>query len=363
MTRSPLTSLAEKLLEKAKALDAYNESHGLPPASFEHESFIDVPLELEDTRKAVIDLAQDVKRLAQGPRDLLFEILNLSTDLANLHFIYHHRIPQVVPPNGAISKPSAAKMIAAMQKYPSSGEPNETAFNLAFNTSRSFYQELDMEPERSRRFGGAMTWVSHGGQFSTEHLAQGFDWARFDHEKATMVDVGGGHGAVSMSIAKATRKLRFVVQDLPATVSDGARLLPTALKGRVSFMPHDFFVEQPVKGADVYFLRYILHNWSDKYAQRILKTLVPALKDGSSIVCCEFLPGDRSTTSWSKKQPYHMDMIQAIGWNSIERTSSDWARLFESVDPRLQYSGTRTPPGCSVSLIEARFCAGPAKNM
>lgn len=48
-----------------------------------------------------------------------------------------------------------------------------------------------------------------------------------------------------------------------------------------------------------------------------------------------------------------MDMIQAIGWNSVERTCSDWKDLFSSVDGRLVFLGTRTPPGCSVSLIEA----------
>ena len=53
-----------------------------------------------------------------------------------------------------------------------------------------------------------------------------------------------------------------------------------------------------------------------------------------------------------------MDMIQAIGWNSIERTASDWKRLFTTVDHRLTFLGTRTPEGCSVSLIEAEFRSG-----
>ena len=51
----------------------------------------------------------------------------------------------------------------------------------------------------------------------------------------------------------------------------------------------------------------------------------------------------------------HMDMIGAIGWNATERTSSDWDRLFTAVDSRLRFLGTRTPEGCSVSLIEAEF--------
>lgn len=58
-----------------------------------------------------------------------------------------------------------------------------------------------------------------------------------------------------------------------------------------------------------------------------------------------------------------MDMIQAIGWNSIERTSSDWERLFKSVDSRLKFLGTKTPPGCSVSLIEARFEISNERSM
>jgi hypothetical protein len=76
MAPSPLTTLAEELLEHSRALDAYNETNGLQPVSFDHESFVDVPGEVEERRKNVINLAQDVKRLAQGPRDLLFETLN-----------------------------------------------------------------------------------------------------------------------------------------------------------------------------------------------------------------------------------------------------------------------------------------------
>lgn len=77
MSNSPLTALAQQLLAKAQTLDAYNGAHGLPSASFSHESFMSLPLDIEAERKAFIDLAQDVKRLAQGPRDLLQELMYL----------------------------------------------------------------------------------------------------------------------------------------------------------------------------------------------------------------------------------------------------------------------------------------------
>lgn len=48
-------------------------------------------------------------------------------------------------------------------------------------------------------------------------------------------------------------------------------------------------------------------------------------------------------------------MIQATGWNSLERTASDWHRLFTSISKEYHFLGTRTPKGSAVSLIEARF--------
>lgn len=196
-------------------------------------------------------------------------------------------------------------MITALNKYPNSGEPNETGFNVAFNTDRPFYLELEEYPERARRFGSAMRWMSQGGRFSNDHLIRGYNWSALDQREpgAVVVDVGGGHGAVSIALAKATTNIRFVVQDLPVCAQQGTERLEPALKGRVSFMAHDFFKTQPFVGADVYFFRYILHNWSDKYAERILKAVVPAMKVGSRILCVDFLPGEQSTTQWTKKQP------------------------------------------------------------
>lgn len=63
-------------------------------------------------------------------------------------------------------------------------------------------------------------------------------------------------------------------------------------------MAHEFFAEQPVQGADVYYFRCILHDWSDKYAIRILRSLIPALKVGARILLSEYVvpePGEISS--------------------------------------------------------------------
>ena len=84
--------------------------------------------------------------------------------------------------------------------------------------------------------------------------------------EATVVDVAGRCGQVSIALMKRRPLFRFVFQDRPETVSDGSSKLPAELIGRVAFMAHDFFTKQPIKGADVFLLCWILHDWSDKYA-------------------------------------------------------------------------------------------------
>ena len=252
--------------------------------------------------------------------------------------------------------PASTKVIEAFKKWPGSGEPNETGFNIENNNTKDpFYLELAKTPERSRRFGGGMQFMTRGTLYDIGHLVKGYDWKALDKVGGTVVDIGGGHGGVSRALAGQTDRLHFIVQDLPGTVKEGESLLPSELKDRVEFMAHDFLTEQPVKNADVYFFRFILHNWSDHYCARILRNLLPAMKDGSKVVIYEFLLPEMANTAWTEKQGRNLDMIQALGWNSLERTTSDWKSLFASVDARFKFLGTRTPERSSVSLVEAVF--------
>ena len=250
--------------------------------------------------------------------------------------------------------PAATKVIQAYQRWPNSGESNQTGFNIENDTSEPFYLEIAKDPERARRFGSAMRFMTQGSLYDIKHLIHGYPWGKLDEtEGATVVDIGGGQGGVSIALAGATRNLRFIVQDLPGTADEGRRILPDHLHDRVTYMGHDFFQPQPITGAEVYFFRFILHNWSDKYAAQILRNLIPAMKPGSRVVIYEFLPHEVSDTAWSHKQARNLDMIQALGWNSLERTVSDWRRLFSETSPGFKFAGAWTPTGSSVSLIEA----------
>ena len=130
-----------------------------------------------------------------------------------------------------------------------------------------------------------MTLSLTGPGLEATHVLNAFDWNTM--EKGTVVDIGGSHGSLSVVIAQSYPALSFIVQDRATVAREGRKNLPEDLADRVRFMAHDFFNEQPILDADVYLLRWILHDWSDKYAIRILRALIPALKDGAKILIIE----------------------------------------------------------------------------
>ena len=158
-------------------------------------------------------------------------------------------------------------------------------FNLAHNEQESFFEVLGKDPRRLERFKNAMAFFHLSPGLATHHVYDLFDWKA--HNKAKVVDVGGSHGFVAIELARRLPDLNFVVQDLPEVVVAGVKAVPKDVEEQIAFMPHDFFQVQPVKNADMYFLRWILHDWSDKYCVQILKCLVPAMKSGARMLINE----------------------------------------------------------------------------
>ena len=152
-----------------------------------------------------------------------------------------------------------------------------------------------------------MTWFSTGPGLEPIHVLNGFEWNTL--ENGLVVDVGGSHGSVSIALAQKFQTLQCIVQDRLEVTKLGKEKLPSDLTGRVSFMEHDFFVEQPIKGADVYCFRWIFHDWSDIYASRILKALVPALKPGAKVLVCEMVLPEPGSVSTYQERAFRLVLI------------------------------------------------------
>lgn len=72
-----LTEIAQGILADAKRLEEYTTSKGLSYSTFEEDTLSNLPDDLEETRKSLIDLTQKLKQLAHGPVGLLLETLFL----------------------------------------------------------------------------------------------------------------------------------------------------------------------------------------------------------------------------------------------------------------------------------------------
>ena len=127
------------------------------------------------------------------------------------------------------------------------------------------------------------------------YLQNSYPWAALGNGNALVVDVGGSQGHISIALAQAFPNLSFIVQDRPETIAGAESKIPSEVADRVKFMPHDFFTEQPVAGADVYLLRWIFHNWPDTYCIKILQKLIPALKPGAKILINDSLVPEPGT--------------------------------------------------------------------
>jgi ubiquinone/menaquinone biosynthesis C-methylase UbiE len=146
---------------------------------------------------------------------------------------------------------------------------------------------------RQKAFANVMSYMQsrHGFGSAAGHLISSFDW----NSVKKVVDVGGGLGDTAVEIVRNTSQTVCVVQDLPDVIEEATDKMAADVRERISLMPHNFFEEQPVKDADVFFLRWILHDWSDENAVRILRALIPALKTGSKVIIQEFIVPESGT--------------------------------------------------------------------
>lgn len=85
------------------------------------------------------------------------------------------------------SAPTATKLVEATERWPRSQAKNETAYNIAFNTTLPFFDHLALSVERSEQFTEYMQSVTTSEGVNVKHLIAGFDWAALGN--ATVVDV------------------------------------------------------------------------------------------------------------------------------------------------------------------------------
>ncbi|WQF77144.1 Putative O-methyltransferase domain, S-adenosyl-L-methionine-dependent methyltransferase superfamily [Colletotrichum destructivum] len=262
-----------------------------------------------------------------------------------------HLVEKTVPLMGAFTR--------ATELWGDTKAPNQTAYNLAFETSLPFFEHLKSRPDLSDEFDSYMKSqaVAHSGA-RVDHVLHGFDWAALKAE-AVVVDIGGGAGAAAKTLATAHPDLRVVVQDLAGPIRNAREqlaLLPQEIAARISLQQHDIVDAQLVRGADVYFLRTIIHDWPDAESITILRRLVAAMKPESRIVIMDMvLPAPGAGSSLFEAALRQKDLAMTQTFNAREREVSEWEGLITAVDDRVAILEIRRPEGSQHSVIEVGF--------
>ncbi|KAI0379112.1 S-adenosyl-L-methionine-dependent methyltransferase [Hypomontagnella monticulosa] len=230
--------------------------------------------------------------------------------------------------------PGSAHVIDALKKHPEATSLTHTGFNFAFDTvdREPMFVTIGKDAKRAQRMAKAMSSLTGGEGYELSYLSEGCDLTDVDARGGTLVDVGGSYGFASVHLAEQYSNINFIVQDLPKTVAGAPNPIcdDAQVATRIRFQAHDFFTEQPVRGADVYFLRWIIHNYSTPYAVQILRNLIPALKPGARIIIndhCLREPG--AENPWDERLMRSMDLVMMTLLNAQEREENDFKQLFK----------------------------------
>lgn len=257
----------------------------------------------------------------------------------------------------AKSAPTAQHMAAAHQKWGAgSMRTYETSYNLAFDTDLPFFDHISRDEARMGEFARYMRNVRSSEGVDLKHLVAGFDWNSIA-AGGQVVDVGGSTGTAAIALATAFPTLNFTVQDLAVNADAGRKAalsLPAEIGSRITFQGHDFSQAQPLRGADAYLLRMILHDWPNDDAVAILKNIVAAMdKPGSRLLIMDtVLPAPGSVPVSVERIVRVRDLTMMQAFNSKERELTDWKELLAKVDQRLKLLKVVQPWGSAMSVLE-----------
>ena len=153
------------------------------------------------------------------------------------------------------------------------------------HSQKPMFEELYADLPRLEQFMGAMTGLS---RINFEAFAEKFDFKPY----ATLCDVGGATGLLSIEVAKRHPHIQATSFDLPPVEPIARKSIAAAgLSGRVRTATGDFF-NDPLPRADVVTMGMILHDWNLEKKMHLIRAAYDALPKGGAFVAIEALIDD-----------------------------------------------------------------------
>jgi hypothetical protein len=211
------------------------------------------------------------------------------------------------------------------------------AFEHAFGTDLFSY--LAARPDEAEVFHRAM--VEQTAEIGPE-LIRAYPFP----DSGTLVDVGGGLGALIEAVVRQHPGISGVLFDQPHVIAAARDRLASVGLGNVTTVAGDFFDAVP-PGAELYALKFILHDWDDERCSAILKVCRKAMTPHSRLLIIEIIVPSGNEPHYGKYLDVSMLVLTPGG---RERTEEEYAALLSGAGLRLD---RHFPTGTDFAVLEA----------
>jgi len=203
----------------------------------------------------------------------------------------------------------------------------ETAFSKVHGAE--LFEHLKGDAAEAAVFNRAMT---QGSVRIAAEIVAAYDFSRF----GTIVDVGGGQGWLLSAILAAAPAARGILFDLPHVVKTAqAVVTERGVADRCRLVGGSFFESVP-EGGDAYVMKWIIHDWDDDDATRILGNVRAAIGPGGCLVVFDRVMPERITADDPVLQfGTLMDLNMLVNVTGRERTEAQFRSLLAAAGFRL----------------------------
>jgi hypothetical protein len=205
----------------------------------------------------------------------------------------------------------------------------------------SFFDYLQQNPSLAAEFSSGM---DSGTSLWTHAIVDVINTA----DATLAVDVGGANGSLLRLLQEMNPSLRGVVFDRPAVADRLAtEIAGSGLAERLTVVGGDFFVAVPA--ADLYLLKFVLHDWDDESCATILRNCRESMLPGGRVVIIEMVMPEHDAPSTATLMD--LGMLAVVGGR--ERSLSEYDALLAKAGLRRSAFRSSDSPQSVIEAVAA----------
>jgi hypothetical protein len=215
------------------------------------------------------------------------------------------------------------RMANVWSSLPSAVRTGSASYAEVFG--QTFWDDLQSHPEVGASFDAFMGPEGHGPPKASVLLDE--DWSAI----RTVVDVGGGTGALLAEVLRTHPDVTGTLIDLPGTIARAPAILGAAgVIDRVTLRAQSFFDPLP-GGSDLYLLKSILSDWPDREAIAILTRCAEAARPSGRVVVLSGVAPDDG--------PPPPDLLMLVLVGGKDRTLAEFGALASQAGLSIRRAG------------------------